>query len=154
MKFSLTTIFLIHATFLFSQSIERQLIGSTGFSVQLTASGMDCTVGEPMIAFTSTAENMLSQGFLQPDMASDISVHENQSNDLIIFPNPAHDHFFVQSENIMTTLEMYDTAGRLVMKINPNTSGIDIAPVALAQGLYHLKITTTQKVLTKNIQIL
>lgn len=137
-----------------AQSIERQMIGATGFSMQTAVNGMDCTVGEPMIAYTTTSDNILSQGFMQPDMDGTIQVSSEELDFLLVFPNPAHDHFVLQSGEVITHMEVFDSSGRLVWSMDPHARVVDVNADALAHGLYLLRITTSAQVLIRNIQIL
>jgi hypothetical protein len=154
MKFVATFLFLVTALHANAQTIERQLISCSGFSASLTTTEMDCTVGEPQIAFEATSENILSQGFLQPNIDDIIRVKESTSGFLLVYPNPTRDHFTIQSEQIIQGLELFDASGRLVFKSSPQTNLIEIHPEGIAQGFYHIKVATTQGVITKNIQIL
>lgn len=154
MKFALSFLLMFQCGLLLPQSIERQLIGSTGFSAQLNNVGLDCTVGEPMISFTITENNMLSQGFLQPEISDINHISETEAMDIAIFPNPADDHFVIQSKTPLTHLTMYDSGGRIVLSLDLNTTMTEITPTAWAQGLYHLKIITANMVYSKNILIL
>lgn len=137
-----------------AQSIERQLIGSTGFSAQLTTAGLDCTVGEPLIAFSSSADNILSQGFLQPAMDGGIYVEDIENTFLLLYPNPTRNHFFIESDEVITQLEMFDARGRLVFSKKSNMQNNAIHPGDLAQGLYHVKITIDSTNYFRKIQIL
>ena len=138
----------------FSQTIERQLIGSTGFSVQLSTAGVDCTVGEPLIAFSTSADNILSQGFLQPDMDGIISVEQFESAIISLYPNPTRSQFFIETNEVITQLEMFDASGRLVFSIGLNAPSGAINPGDLGQGVYHVRITTADKIYSRKIQIL
>ncbi|MBX7052628.1 MAG: T9SS type A sorting domain-containing protein [Flavobacteriales bacterium] len=153
MKIVVPFLFILTGLQIDAQTIERQLISCSGFSASLPTIEMDCTVGEPQIAFEATSENILSQGFLQPHIDDIIQVKESTSGYLLVYPNPAQDHFTIQSEQIIKGLELFDTSGRMILKSSPHTYIIEIHPECIAQGFYHIKITTTKGVFTKNIQI-
>jgi Secretion system C-terminal sorting domain len=154
MKYFILTLFISASILSYSQSIERQLIGSTGFSVQLTTAGMDCTVGEPLIAFSSSADNILSQGFLQPDIDGVIYVEDLENTFLLLYPNPTKNNFFIKTTGAITQLEMYDAQGRLVFSTDSTIQNSVINPGDLAQGLYQVKITIDAKFYIRKIQIL
>ncbi|MEN9638616.1 MAG: hypothetical protein RLZZ262_484 [Bacteroidota bacterium] len=153
MKFLFITISLILVTRMTGQSIERQLIGSTGFSSQLPNVGLDCSVGETKITFSTNSDITVSEGFLQPQIGQGIQVVELSTNSILVFPNPTRDYFNIQSESTIKRLEMYDSSGRMILTYEPISSFIRISVTLFAQGLYHLKITTTDQVVIHNLQI-
>lgn len=153
MKIVVPFLFILTGLQIDAQTIERQLISCSGFSASLPSIEMDCTVGEPQIAFEETSENILSQGFLQPNIDDIIRVKESTSGFLLVYPNPARDHFTIQSEYIIKGLELFDASGRMILKSAPHSHIIEIHHEGIAQGFYHIKISTTQEVFTKNIQI-
>lgn len=70
MKKSLIIIFIACFAKLFSQSVTPQVINSAGGGGQVGASGVEVyyNIGEPIIATVSNGTDVITQGFLQPDI--------------------------------------------------------------------------------------
>lgn len=51
----------------------------------------------------------------------------------------------------ITDIEMYDTSGRLVSKMQPNSTKVNISGAALSSGVYILKITQGPEVSTRKV---
>ena len=66
-KLFFALIALLFSTSIFTQSIERQVIGSAGFESKIPTLSMTATVGETATAMFSVGNFQLTQGFEQPD---------------------------------------------------------------------------------------
>ena len=87
--------------------------------------------------FTTLIENDLNVNF------------ENKVNEIILYPNPVSDILYINTEQIILKIEVYDIAGRLLF-IKPITDNIaDIKNIKT--GNYILKLYTTDKVYSKKI---
>lgn len=86
------------------------------------------------------------------------SVHpfeiKNEQTGIMIYPNPAKGSFIVQNYSGMTTLKLYDLAGRLVKQTPLGANGFKQIPVgSLRNGLYLIIIENEKGVITKKILI-
>lgn len=59
--------------------------------------------------------------------------------------------FVVKSKNKITTIDMYDAGGRLLLEMKPNTSSAEINAASLTAGVYILKITQNGKVTSRKV---
>lgn len=77
-------------------------------------------VGMNVIGTTDVAENSFEQGML--------------------FPQPASDHFSIQTEHGIESVELYDLSGRVVMKVSPMLGESKIAVADVSNGTYIVQI--------------
>jgi len=80
-----------------------------------------------------------------------LSVAENQSvtNNVIIYPNPVVDVFDISTQNKIQSVEIFDTAGRLVFSISNPSKSINIHH--LKSGQYLAVIKSDNKKTSKKI---
>ncbi len=69
------------------------------------------------------------------------------SQQIKIFPNPAHDYIIVDNPQ-MSQIIIYNTAGRVVKKIIPGQNPQTVLILDLNPGLYLVKVIAGQKILT------
>ena len=69
-----------------------------------------------------------------------------------IYPNPSKDHIVVTSDNTIQQIEVYTNAGQLVLS-EPNISSnkTTISLSKFPQGIYHLKMVTSDGFATKRL---
>jgi len=82
--------------------------------------------------------------------------YSNDTGNVIIFPNPAHNKIQVKSEKIkMRGFEIYNMQGKLIRQIpNPQSSvPIEINVSSLAKGIYLLKINSESVVVNRKLVI-
>lgn len=90
------------------------------------------------IAATTVVENVLS------------SPLESISNNAIkMYPNPTKDFFFLESDEPILGLEIFNSSGSLVHKIEKDYNKINVS--SLAQALYYLRIETNNGFLYKKL---
>lgn len=101
-----------------AQSIERQVIGSTGGYASANGVSVSFTVGEPVIETAVSGNVVLTQGFQQPDdLTVGIEDVKSVSVNYTVFPNPTENMINVEltsdvPASVMLTL--YDIHGRKV----------------------------------------
>jgi len=85
MKHIFLVLFLIYFTDAFSQSISPQVINSAGGGGAVGSSGVEVyyNIGEPIVSTVSNGANVITQGFLQPDIvgAFDLSITPLSQNE-------------------------------------------------------------------------
>jgi hypothetical protein len=69
------------------------------------------------------------------------AVHENTSDQITIYPNPANDQVIVKGITGASSMNIYDISGSLVKTVQVNESENIISIDKLADGLYILKCT-------------
>jgi peptidoglycan/xylan/chitin deacetylase (PgdA/CDA1 family) len=64
------------------------------------------------------------------------------SDDVLLYPNPAHDHLIVAVENTASKhIGIADLSGRNVMQLPPTTDQLTVIPIErLAQGAYWVTV--------------
>lgn len=136
----------------FSQSINKQVISSSGNTTSNTTHQLTATIGEPIIGLKSNTVS-ISQGFLAATKNNaTLSVEELIINPSIkIYPNPVVDLVYVDipnnTKNVTATL--YNITGKQVISQKIDTTRQTINLSHLANGMYlvqlHFKETNTIK---------
>ncbi|MGL4599482.1 MAG: T9SS type A sorting domain-containing protein [Bacteroidia bacterium] len=74
------------------------------------------------------------------------------NDDIVVFPNPASDAITVESSGMrITALELYDMSGRLLLLEKTSTNRNTISLENLAAGVYLLRITTEEGIISRKI---
>ncbi len=125
-----------------AQSLERQVIGSTGGSFS-GAVQVDWTVGETVIATATAGSVILTQGFQQPPAVPNAVKNINVNSNVTAYPNPSGSLVNVEWKNTAFTgsLALYDATGRMVW--NSSLSKISATQIDLstfAPGVYTLQL--------------
>ena len=85
------------------------------------------------------------------------SVNENQSNTLVVYPNPAINEAFVAVESAgMTTVSVYDIQGRLVSEQSVDAKAgeqVRISTEMLNAGVYFVKVSNDNAVHTTKLVV-
>lgn len=103
-------------------------------------------------AYTFAADAGESMGrFEIVYQAESILVTDSKTKEELTFYYDAEDYVIKAHRNKITDLEMYDTNGRLLYKIQPNTTKINIPAQNFVRGVYFLKITQDTKVTMKKV---
>jgi len=139
-------------TFEFSQipygsfRIHPEKAGKTGqyYPVELTEN-------KPQIADITFFENASA---IFPDLSS---LHEWKNSDISIFPNPAHDILFVSLPghlNIKTlNVEFFSVDRKTVLQFDPGTRAFTLNVSGFIPGVYVIRLTNGQTVLSKKVII-
>jgi len=70
---------------------------------------------------------------------SGTSIFNNYAvSDIKVYPNPAEDFLFIESDKNIERVEIYDLFGKLLKQFNPNKNYINVSE--LKQGMYLIKI--------------
>ena len=81
---------------------------------------------------------------------SNLATEGNLAEELTVYKEGSD--FVIKSQTkIITNLEVYDTNGRLLLKLQPNQTKAIISGDALVNGVYILKITQSGKITTRKI---
>ena len=71
-----------------------------------------------------------------------------------VFPNPVKDQLKVESQTTITTINLYDVNGKLIQKLeNINQTAISINTLKLSNGIYYLKLSTSEAIDVQKIVI-
>lgn len=124
-----------------SQSIERQVLSSTGNFAQNTVGSLSFTVGEPVIVLGSSSTSLLLQGFQQPSPIIRTSIYVAAADNpcqFNIFPNPTQQTLNYQSSNSQSTFEIFDLVGKSYGSFKASNGMIDVAN--LSAGTYFMRL--------------
>lgn len=129
--------------------LERQVVGSTGYSVQAGSTIFQYTVGEAAVETLMQADPLLTQGFQQPE----VTVLHNAPQlpyltDFIVFPNPATSYTTIRF-NLFTPgivqFMLVNNAGQIVYNEQRDVAAgqleYRIPLEQYASGLYYLVLS-------------
>ncbi|MFN8321901.1 MAG: T9SS type A sorting domain-containing protein [Chitinophagales bacterium] len=145
----------------YAQSIERQVIGSSGgYSVQTNISA-SYTVGETVIQTAAAGTILLTQGFQQPDNQTVGIVDVVNNIQISAYPNPTTDKVIVEinaEAESQFSFQVFNALGQLVLL---PTSLQQTGRVAVHQfdfsllspASYFIAINSNHLHFTKTIQI-
>lgn len=94
--------------------------------------------------FTVTSNRQLVAHF------TDLSdTNEQNESTVSVYPNPAHDKLYIESPQRILVCELFTTVGSRVYHRSDNGTKIEIPLESLPDGLYLVRITTQDRVVTK-----
>ena len=145
----LVTVFLASSSY--AQTIERQLIGSSGGSFVNSTIDLNYSIGETVITTESSGALILTQGFQQEDDGI-LGVDEFvKVNNVLLYPNPVSGSLSIQfiedaSKSGNVSVTVYDNQGKVVFhseeKLNVgfnNTMTIDLSSLIVGYYIVHIK---------------
>ena len=147
---------------LMAQTIERQVIGSTGGYGTGTNIQVSSTVGETVVATGSSSTVVLTQGFQQPGSGA-VGIEEKELGfSMNVYPNPTTESVTLDFEcerALEIKIELMDVAGKsyTLPESQINVSGNEKHQVdfsGLANGNYFIRLTTTDGALDRSVKIL
>ena len=136
-----------------AQSIERQVVASSGDYFTTGTISVSFTVGE-MAAVTSflTSTMHLTQGFQQPEAVfTGIKTNTVENSVFAVYPNPATELVTIRFEGLTDgkfNVDLYNVLGQLVIhkqfvsQPGLNEYAFDLA--GISQGLYLIELSGTQ----------
>lgn len=144
-----------------AQSIERQVIGSTGGYAQTANISASFTVGEAVIKTQIAGTLTLTQGFQQSD-DNVVGIAEPLLDvKLTAFPNPTADKVFVQVQGATSqgfSVTVFNAMGqRVEVQISQNSLAdaerYELDFSALASAQYYVLVSNAENTFSKTIQI-
>lgn len=129
--------------------LERQVLGSTGYSVQVGGTIFQCTAGEAAVATLMQSSLLLTQGFQQSEVTV---IHDIPQlpylTDFIVFPNPASSYTTIRFNLFVpgnVRLMLVNNAGQIVYSEDRNVAAGQLEyrlPLErYASGLYYLVLS-------------
>lgn len=86
---------------------------------------------------------------------STIGLIDLDQNEFIVYPNPANEVLNIRSNVVITSIELMDMAGRVVISNNYNTESVEVKIAHLAEGQYTLRaIHTDGSVIVQPIEVI
>lgn len=135
----LTGIYFSFSPFVFSQTIERNVIASGGQVMTNANIEVSYTIGEVMVTQLNQSQYIITQGFHQPSKKSTI---DPEITDILIFPNPTVDDIVIQFPQDIGDykINVYDEAGRLIKKISSSELQQIVSLKEEAAAVYYFRI--------------
>jgi hypothetical protein len=144
----LSLLFLVNCK-IFCQTIEPEVLASTGGSGSNSGSSICWTAGEAVIHELTDGFLVLSQGFHQGDLAV-VSGVENLplQGQINAFPNPVKDNLTIELLDIPSpdkwSVTLYSQDGKIILREEIN-SGLHILDCSqISAGSYLMRITDNQ----------
>ncbi len=126
---------------LLAQSIERQVIGSTGATLSNGSTTMSFTIGEVATTSLNDGTYTFNQGFQQGEPSGTLHIKTENRLNVTLYPNPTKNAFYINGLLKKGTLNIYDVAGKKVLQkqnINDNQA-INISELSAGVYLIHIK---------------
>jgi len=92
----------------------------------------------------------MATGFAEVQVVSEISFSD--INTLSIYPNPSDGNFFIESDELIKSVKIFDATGKLCVEQNTNNSIVEIWEINTS-GLYLICIETENSVINQRIVI-
>lgn len=73
----------------------------------------------------------------------------NNSEQLLIYPNPSNDYVYISTKDKINKVELFDLTGRLVLDFNHDSKKLDIR--SLPKGIYYFKVQTESDIFSRRI---
>ncbi len=148
-------ILLISIKLSFSQKVEQWLISPCGGVFTQGQTSIQFALGEVITETISSADNILTQGFVQPYYNfTDLSVKDlSKTNfDIKIYPNPVLKELWINPVNIeISQYEILNISGKIVQQNILVANKIDFE--SLNCGIYLLKLYSKDQQIVKTVKI-
>jgi hypothetical protein len=151
MRIIFAAVCLLCSVSVFSQSLENDVVSSSGESFSTNNIHLDWSIGEVCTESYTTNNIVVSQGFHQGNVlvATYLDNLKHQQLSVEVFPNPATNFISIQSDEIKNMkLILLDGIGKVVhqQQIMSNNTVIGISD--LVSGIYFAKIIQNNKEVT------
>ncbi len=135
--------------FSMAQSLSPEVISSAGSSFTNSSATLDWTVGEPVTSTLNNSNNILSQGFHQPNLLVTAISEAAADYSVTLFPNPTVDLIQLQILNTLNEIifiDLHNAEGKLLLSQQINTSSnLQIDMSKYSTGTYLLSLTNNQE---------
>ncbi|MFV0571598.1 MAG: T9SS type A sorting domain-containing protein [Xanthomarina gelatinilytica] len=123
-----------------AQTIEKFSIDNGGASTINGNIAIVYTIGEVNVQELNAGNIYLSEGFINSNFGETLSITELNptENQLLLYPNPAEEVFYVSSKVPIAQLTLYDVSGKQIAKTNATQMKVE----HLSAGVYFVKIST------------
>ena len=157
MKSALLIILVFKLNFSIGQSLEQQVIGSSGnFSSTTTGTTLSSTTGEVITNTANSGTAILTQGFQQPVIITSLTSDKLSDNqEITLFPNPSdYQITIIKEHSEVLYAELIDVLGQVISTHKLTEKNTEVNLEKLASGTYFFKINnnTKQTVQTFKIQ--
>lgn len=140
--------FLLFSNYVFCQQLKPSVTSSSGGFGLNSQLSLSWTIGEPVIATFATSNNILTQGFNQPDLSVTLVENDYLEYHVTVFPNPSSGFVVVSFANYGKgdfRAGVYDISGRELMSCKLVSSETTISLDWLVPATYILKVYEREK---------
>lgn len=132
-------------------NIQNQVMATAGTSLSNSSITMDFTLGEPFTeTFPFGTQNVITQGFQQPEVKPSSSLEELKNADYSFFPNPFQGELFVKiPKDKQVQLAVYDNSGRFVQQVDLSQLVNTLNFSSLATGNYQMILSENKQQITR-----
>lgn len=100
-----------------AQNLSPTVVNSSGGVIQNSSHSLEWSLGELVVSTLSSPNNLLTEGFLQPNLAIVGTEDLFDESRLAVFPNPVSDWLNLQTDiPDIKTVQVHDVLGRLVLQ--------------------------------------
>ena len=123
-----------------AQTIEKFSIDNGGASTTNGEIAVIYTIGEVNVQELNAGNILLSEGFINSNFGETLNVSEVNpiDNQLLLYPNPVQDQFYISSTEPITQVTLYDVSGKQIAKTNAAQMSVG----HLVAGVYFVRIST------------
>ena len=121
-----------------AQTIEKFSIDNGGSSTSTGSIQILYTLGEVSVQEYSLGNLQVSEGFINSFPEGTLGLVTETAENILLYPNPAHDRFYVRGTQPIKQLMLYDMSGKLMASTDQNQMAVD----HLASGVYFVQIVT------------
>lgn len=116
-RFSILLLALLFVQTIEAQNLSPTVVNSSGGIIQNSSHSLEWSLGELAVSTLTSPANLLTQGFLQPNVTIVGTKDLFDESRLAVFPNPVSDWLNLQTDipNIKT-VQVHDVLGRLVLQ--------------------------------------
>ena len=135
-----------------AQTAQPSVVNASGGFIQNGTVNVEWSLGELAVTTIGTADNLLTQGFLQPllDSLTGVSSHFAEG-EITAFPNPVSTQlFFKTTSPDIATIAVCDVLGRMVLETKFSTE-LDLHQ--LNSGMYFIALYDKKRQLVKSFKI-
>ena len=148
MKHLILALILTFSSLSFSQSISKQVIGTSGKTLTNSNLKLSYTVGEPVVGLMTAGGNQLGNGYYPAMDLQALSVEDNVLDvQLKVYPNPTSQSLYVSHPELNSFgITIVDLNGKQLYQGTINKEEpLDVS--SYTQGMYLITIenTTTNK---------
>ena len=144
MRILIASFLLVTAT-AHAQSLDQQVIGSSGLQYVTASASVAFTIGEPLTATLTGQDGIITQGFHQGNITVTSVREELAAAALSVHPNPAVDVLTVTTSAAGAQWHLHTIDGKAVMQgtLQQGHNSIDVSE--LAQATYMLTVVAPDR---------
>ncbi len=131
------------SNFLCAQSIERSSMASVGFDGYIGPVHVECNVGQWIVNTAYLNDGVITQGFLQPNIAGYTDVSMTSSTiEIKVYPNPFTDGVWIDCPKCVDggMVELFTPNGRLIKRVTVDNVLQYLNLSEAPAGVYFLRV--------------